>query len=106
MESFLNAEGHKNSMSGLKFTIILLKGLILPIGGVTLACLYNKTVCFKTYLSQLGRVCLARLVLGMELLILIATLTLGVNSKIVWETSLNIYGCVKSAPHLGSCKHD
>ena len=36
MKSFLNPEGHQNSISGLKVTVILLKGLILPIGRVAL----------------------------------------------------------------------
>ena len=36
MKSFLNPEGHQNLISGLKVTIILLKGLIFPIGGVAL----------------------------------------------------------------------
>ena len=36
MKSFLNPKGHQNGMSGLKVTVILLKGLILPIGGVAL----------------------------------------------------------------------
>ena len=34
MKSFQNAEGHQNCISGLKVTVILLKGLILHIGGV------------------------------------------------------------------------
>ena len=33
---FLNPEGHQNPISGSKGTIILLKGLILPNGGVAL----------------------------------------------------------------------
>ena len=32
-EDFLNPEGHQNHIIGSKVTIILLKGLILPIGG-------------------------------------------------------------------------
>ena len=34
IQNFLNPKGHQNSISGSKFTIILLKGWILPIGGV------------------------------------------------------------------------
>ena len=34
IESFLNPEGYQNRISGSKVTVILLKGLILPIGGV------------------------------------------------------------------------
>ena len=33
-KSFLNPEGYQNSISGFKVTAILLKALILPIGGV------------------------------------------------------------------------
>ena len=36
MKSFLNPEGHQNRISNGKVTVILLKGLILPIGGVAL----------------------------------------------------------------------
>ena len=32
MLSFLNPKGHQNRISGSKVTVILLKGLILPIG--------------------------------------------------------------------------
>ena len=31
MKSFLNPEGHQNYISGSKYTVSLLKGLILPI---------------------------------------------------------------------------
>ena len=31
---FINPEGHQHSISGLKVMVILLKGWILPIGGV------------------------------------------------------------------------
>ena len=34
IEDFLNPEGHQNPFSGSKVTAILLKGLILTIGGV------------------------------------------------------------------------
>ena len=33
---FLNPEGHQNAISGSKVRVILLKGWILPIGGVAL----------------------------------------------------------------------
>ena len=36
IKSFQNSEGYQNRISGLKVTVILLKGLILPIGGVSL----------------------------------------------------------------------
>ena len=36
MKSFQNPEGHENHISGSKVTVVLLKGLILPIGGVAL----------------------------------------------------------------------
>ena len=36
MKSFLNPEGHQNRIIDGKVTVILLKGLILPIGGVAL----------------------------------------------------------------------
>ena len=36
MKSFLNLEGHQNRISGSKDVVILLYGLILPIGGVAL----------------------------------------------------------------------
>ena len=36
MRSFLNPEGHQNCVSGSKVTVILLNGLILPIGVVAL----------------------------------------------------------------------
>ena len=35
IEKFLNPEGHPNPISCLKVTAILLKGLILPIGGAS-----------------------------------------------------------------------
>ena len=35
IETFLNPEGHHNHISGSKVTAILLKGLILPIGGAS-----------------------------------------------------------------------
>ena len=34
IKTFLNPEGHQNPISGSKVTVILLKGWILPIGGV------------------------------------------------------------------------
>ena len=34
IKNFLNPEEHQNPISGSKVTAILLKGLILPIGGV------------------------------------------------------------------------
>ena len=34
IKNFLNPEGHQNPSSGSKFTALLLKGLIWPIGGV------------------------------------------------------------------------
>ena len=34
MKNFLNPKGHQNRFSGSKVTAILLKGCILPIGGV------------------------------------------------------------------------
>ena len=36
IKSFLNSEGHQNCIVGSKVTVILLNGLILPIGGVAL----------------------------------------------------------------------
>ena len=36
IKNFLNPEGHQNRIIGSKVTVILLKGLILPIGGVAL----------------------------------------------------------------------
>ena len=35
IKNFLNLKGHQNRISGSKVTAILLKGLILPIGGVS-----------------------------------------------------------------------
>ena len=35
IKTFLNPEGHHNSISGSKVTVILLKGWILPIGGAS-----------------------------------------------------------------------
>ena len=34
IKTFLNPEGHQNTISGSNITVILLKGWILPIGGV------------------------------------------------------------------------
>ena len=34
IKNFLNPEGHQNPISGSKVTVILLKGWLLPIGGV------------------------------------------------------------------------
>ena len=36
MKTFLNPEGHQNPISGSKVTVILLRGWLLPIGGVAL----------------------------------------------------------------------
>ena len=36
IKNFLIPEGHQNPISGSKVTVILLKGLILPIGGALL----------------------------------------------------------------------
>ena len=40
MQNFLNKEGHQNHNTGLKVTIILLEGLILPIGEIALERVY------------------------------------------------------------------
>ena len=36
IENFLNLEGHQNPIGGSEVTVILLKGLISPVGGVAL----------------------------------------------------------------------
>ena len=48
MKSFLNLEGHYNRISGSKVTVVLLKGLILPIGWVALG-----RVCACSHRSRL-----------------------------------------------------
>jgi hypothetical protein len=35
IKNFLKPKGHQNPINGLKFTAILLKGRILPIGGAS-----------------------------------------------------------------------
>ena len=35
IKSFLNPKGHQNPISGSKVMVILLKGLILPLGGAS-----------------------------------------------------------------------
>ena len=35
IKNFLNPEGHQNQISGSKVTVIVLKGLIFPIGGAS-----------------------------------------------------------------------
>ena len=48
MKSFLNPEGHQNRISDSKVMVILLRGLIWPIGGVTLG-----RVCARSLRSRL-----------------------------------------------------
>ena len=48
IKNFLNPEGHQNPINGSKVTVILLKGLILPIGGAS-AGLRSKGLPFLVY---------------------------------------------------------
>ena len=52
-KNFLNPEGHQNPIIGAKVTAILLKGLILPIGGVALG-----RVCAAGLFSWMWSCCL------------------------------------------------
>ena len=47
MKSVLNPKGHQNRMSGSKVTIVLLKGLILSIGGVALGRVCACSLCSR-----------------------------------------------------------
>ena len=84
IDIFLNIEGHQNCCIGLKLTVTLLNGWILPTGGVAL-----------------GRVCACSLRSG---LVLVATAVLSTPQMRPWMTtpqSCVLAGGQEVQPELG-----